>query len=144
MNILIAKPIVNEKFWVLTDGMNKVGNVIAGDSGFNIKINGSTSFVDSKEHIKNIEFQRIKKGKVKIPFDTYPTVGAIHNSVFDIRRKIHLYTKSMKSKCYHAAGWFNIKYGHSYTTELCPKYIFIQRYENNGPYHSVEDAKKHL
>ena len=44
---LIAKPVVKDQFWIVTDGNEKVGNVIADGSGFEVKLNGS------KTHFKN-------------------------------------------------------------------------------------------
>jgi len=37
---LIAKPVVKNQFWIVTDGTSKVGNVIADGSGFEVKLNG--------------------------------------------------------------------------------------------------------
>ena len=44
---LIAKPVVKNQFWIVTNGTEKVGNVIADGSGFEAKLNGS------KTHFKN-------------------------------------------------------------------------------------------
>ena len=38
---LIAKPVVKNQFWIVTDGKEKVGNVIADGSGFEVKLNGN-------------------------------------------------------------------------------------------------------
>ena len=42
MNMLIAKPVVKNQFWIVTDGHQKVGNIIASGSEFEVKINGTT------------------------------------------------------------------------------------------------------
>ena len=44
---LIAKPVVKNQFWIVTDGTEKVGNVLADGSGFEVKLNGN------KTHYKN-------------------------------------------------------------------------------------------
>ena len=36
---LIAKPVVKNQFWIVTDGNEKVGNVLADGSGFEVKLN---------------------------------------------------------------------------------------------------------
>jgi len=75
------------------------------------------------------------------PFAVFPTKGnKVFNSVLDIRRKLHLYTTSPKSKCYLAAGWFALKQTNEYSTILCPKYIFVQRYDYKGPFMTEEEA----
>ena len=40
MSELIAKPIIKNQYWVITDGTNKIGNVVADQNGFDVKING--------------------------------------------------------------------------------------------------------
>jgi hypothetical protein len=57
-----------------------------------------------------------------------------------VKRKIHVYTKSPKSKCYYAAGYFNVELNGEWQTIAMPKYIFIQRYEYNGPYTTLQEA----
>ena len=143
---LIAKPVVKDQFWIVTDGTEKVGNVIADGSGFEVKLNGSKAHFKNTNSIQkqtNIEFQTIKVDRTKkeVPFNEYPTTKKVFNSILDIKRKIHLFTKTQKSKCFHAAGWYIIFQGEEPTISFCPKYIFIQRYEYLGPYKTEDEAK---
>ena len=143
---LIAKPVVKDQFWIVTDGTEKVGNVIADGSGFEVKLNGSKAHFKNTNSIQkqtNIEFQTIKidKTKKEVPFNEYPTTKKVFNSILDIKRKIHLFTKTQKSKCFHAAGWYILFQGEEPTISFCPKYIFIQRYEYLGPYKTEDEAK---
>ena len=58
---LIAKPVVKNQFWIVTDGKEKVGNVIADGSGFEVKLNGSKSHFKNTTAIQkqiHIEFQQ--------------------------------------------------------------------------------------
>ena len=143
---LIAKPVVKDQFWIVTDGTEKVGNVIADGSGFEVKLNGSKAHFKNTNSIQkqtNIEFQTIKVDRTKkeVPFNEYPTTKKVFNSILDIKRKIHLFTKTQKSKCFHAAGWYILFQGEEPTISFCPKYIFIQRYEYLGPYKTEDEAK---
>ena len=143
---LTAKPIVKNQYWVVTDGEKKVGNVIAEGSGFNVKLNGHHTHYKNTSDIKRkarIEFQTLKtnKTKVELPFASYPTTGKIYNSMFDVKRKVHLYTKTAKSKCYHAAGYYVMNQNNGNEVVFCPKYIFIQRYRYIGPYKTEAEAK---
>ena len=143
---LIAKPVVKNQFWIVTDGNEKVGNVLADGSGFEVKLNGNkTHYKNTKsiERITNIKFENVTKFKTKqdIPFSDYPTTSRIFNSMLDVKRKLHLFTKTAKSKCYYAAGWYNIQQGQEKETIFCPKYIFIQRYPYDGPYKSESEAR---
>jgi hypothetical protein len=145
---LIAKPVVKNQFWIVTDGKEKVGNVIADGSGFEVKLNGNKTHYKNTNVIKkitNIEFEstkKVDKSTHNLPFKVYPTTSKVYNSILDIKRKIHLFTTSPNSKCYHAAGWYVINQGNDPTVTFCPKYIFIQRYPYQGPFKSEEDAKK--
>lgn len=146
---LRAKPIIKGEYWVITDGDKKVGNVIAEGSGFDVKIGNNIQHYNTTKAItkkEQIEFEVIKKNKdEKLPFDIFPTSSnRVYNSVLDVKRKLHLFTKTQKSKCYHAAGWFSIKQGSEFTTVFCPKYIFIQRYEYEGPFKTENEAKNSI
>jgi len=143
---LIAKPVVKNQFWIVTDGTAKVGNVIADGSGFEVKLNGNKTHFKNTNAIKkqtSIEFQqtKVEKTKKEIPFNEYPTTKKVYNSMLDIKRKIHLFTKTSKSKCYHAAGWYVMYQSEEPVVVFCPKYIFIQRYEYEGPYKTEDEAK---
>jgi hypothetical protein len=73
----------------------------------------------------------------------WPTdVSKTHNNVYDVQRKLHVYTKEPSSKCYYAAGWYNMNTEGEWTTELCPKYLFIQRYPYDGPYMTKKEAEQ--
>ena len=145
--ILIAKPVVKNQFWIVTDGKEKVGNVLADGSGFEVKLNGNKSHYKNTTAIKrktNIQFEsveKVNKSKHDLPFKAYPTTAKVFNSMLDIKRKLHLFTTGNKSKCYHAAGWFVIEQGNEKTTVFCPKYIFIQRYPYQGPFKTEIEAK---
>lgn len=143
MTALVAKPIVKNQYWVITNGKEKVGNVVASGAGFELKIHGATSYFDSTKTIQkntNIEFQTTQKQKKELAFPTYPTTSKVYNSILDVKRKLHLYTKTAKSKCYYAAGWFLVQQGSTFEPIFCPKYIFIQRYKYTGPYKTKSEA----
>lgn len=150
MKNLIAKPVIKNQFWIVTNGSEKVGNVLADGSGFEVKLNGSKShYKNTKaiERITNIKFENItnfKTDKKDIPFYDYPTTGKVYNSMLDVKRKLHLYTKAQKSKCYYAAGYYVVKQGVEEKVIFCPKYIFIQRYSYKGPYKTEHEAQNAL
>lgn len=146
---LVAKPVIKDQYWVVTDGSRKVGNVISDGSGFDVKLDGMLSHFDTTNDITKftkIRFQPTKTNKTKaqVPYPEYPTTSKVYNSVFDIKRKLHLFTKSQKSKCYHVAGWFVIKQNNTNQIIFCPKYIFVQRYKYLGPYKSENDANSQI
>lgn len=147
---LKAKPIIKGEYWVVTDGNRKVGNVISDGSDFALKMDNKIEhFASTKAIEKNaqIEFiKTIKTGELKKPaFAVFPTpAGKIHNSFYDIKRKLHIFTKTAKSKCYYAAGWFALKQSSDFEVVFCPKYIFVQRYDYIGPFKTEAEAKSSI
>lgn len=142
---LVAKPIVKGEYWVVTDGDKKVGNVVANGTGFDVKLNGSQAHFKSANDIKKktkIEFQTLKtnKEKINLPFANYPTTSKVYNSIFDVKRRLHLYTKTLKSKCYYAAGYYVMNQNGQNEVVFCPKYIFVQRYDYLGPFKTETEA----
>jgi len=149
MTELIAKPIVKDQYWVVTDGEKKVGNVQANNAGYEVLINGNVlqfnNTLDIKKKTK-IRFQPLKSNKTKaeMPYPEYPTASKIYNSMFDIKKKLHLFTKTKKSKSYHAAGWFVLNQNGNNEVVFCPKYIFIQRYDYQGPFKTESEANSRI
>jgi hypothetical protein len=143
---LIAKPIVKGEYWVVTDGDKKVGNVVATNSGYDVKLNGNFAHFKNTKAIEkqvNIEFEHIKKSsQSENPFGEFPTTSKVYNSILDIKRRLHVFTKSPKSKCYHVAGWFTITQGNEKSVVFCPKYIFVQRYPYQGPFKTKLEAQE--
>lgn len=142
---LIAKPIIKDQYWVVTDGQQKVGNVVADSNGYQVKVNGINARFDTAIDLQKktkINFQTIKlERNTEIPYSEYPTTKKVYNSILDIKRKLHLYTKTNKSKCYYAAGWFAINQNNHFEAIFCPKYIFIQRYPYYGPFKTQVEAE---
>ena len=145
---LIAKPVVKNQFWIVTDGTKKVGNVIAEGSGYEVKLNNKSEHYETTnaiEKFKKIKFEKLNTNPNENPlFNEFPTPAKVYNNVFDVKRKLHLFTETPKSKCYHAAGWFMIKQTDEFASIFCPKYIFIQRYEYSGPFKTESEAKSSI
>lgn len=149
MTELVAKPIVKDQFWVIKDGDKKVGNVLANNNGYELILNGNHVQFENQQAIKDkakIRFEPLKSNKTKVgmPYPQYPITGKTYNSIFDVKRKLHLFTKTKKSKCYYAAGWYVIDLNGVPQTQICPKYIFIQRYPYIGPFKTQEEANVHI
>jgi len=147
---LKAKPIIKNEYWVVTDGKRKVGNVIHEGSDYKVILDNTKETYTSTKQIeknKKIEFEKVEKvAKPENPtFAVYPTSNnRVYNNYYDVKRKLHIFTKTPKSKCYHVAGWFAIKQTDEYTTIFCPKYIFVQRYDYIGPFKTKEEVNSSI
>jgi len=145
MSELIAKPVVKNQFWIVTDGEKKVGNVTANHQGYGVQLNGTFIQFNNTDEIKKttkIRFEPLKSNKTKaeLPYPEYPRPARTCNSLFDIKRGLHLFTKTKKSKCQYAAGWFVMDQNSMKQVVFCPKYIFIQRYPYQGPFKTEAEA----
>lgn len=142
---LIAKPIIKNELWVITDGSNKIGNVQHTSNGYDVKVGNRSAHFDTTDTIENVAeiiFQTPeKKSKTKqLPYATWPVSGKTYNDMYDVKRKLHVYTKSKLSKCYYVAGYFRLFMNDTWQTVFCPKYIFVQRYQYRGPFFTKEQA----
>lgn len=143
-----AKPVVNDRYWILKQGDRKIGQAEADDSGITIKIQGkSTRYTTIRMagRAADIEFELVPKvTAIKTnQVHGYDAKGKIFNPVWDVKHRLPLYTKDSKSKSWFAAGWYAIKQHRKWKIVHCPKLIALQRYTFSGPFHSKQEAEEH-
>jgi hypothetical protein len=146
---IIAKPVIDKQFWILQEDENKVGNIEACAGGYQIKINnqvvGQYKTIKMLERNVDIHFEAMPKVEKKKPpthsVHGYPTAGRVYNPMWDVPQKLPVYTKSNKSRSWHAAGWYTVKKGRHWAAMQDPKLIVLQRYPYQGPYHTKEEAE---
>ena len=145
---LVAKPVIDNEFWILKDNDRKVGNVEACAGGYQVRLyNQVTQFktIRMAAQRANIQFEsapKIINHKVTIDHvHGYPVQGNVYNPMWNVSQQLPVYTQTAKSKSWIAAGWYQVKKGRSWQTVLAPKLIMLQRYSYTGPYHSKEAAE---
>jgi hypothetical protein len=67
-----------------------------------------------------------------------------HNGMYDIKRKLPMFTKSNDSKSLYCAGYYVIKFEKGWVKSFCPKLITLQRYEYKGPFKTELEMKQVL
>lgn len=143
----VAKPVVKNKYWIVEEGGNKVATIQAIEEGGYAYVhdNQRERFASIKLISKkyNIEFTKAdKSGNTKThTVYGYPCQGKSYNEVYDVARRLPIYTKSAKSRSFFCAGYYLIKYGNNWIKEYCPKLITLNRYEHQGPFKSESEAK---
>jgi hypothetical protein len=146
--MIIAKPVIDKKFWILQKDNEKVGNIEATAGGFQVTINNQ---VEQYRSIRmaaqraNIMFETgIKLSKPDVHLvHGFPASGRVYNPVWDVPNQLPLYTKSNKSKSWFAAGWYLVKKSRKWKVVQDPKLILLERYSYHGPFHSNESAKEY-
>ena len=148
--MLVAKPVIDNEFWILQENNRKVGNVEACAGGYQVKINNQVAqfkTIRMAAQRANIEFEpAVKLSKPKATMDQvhgYPVSGRVHNPMWDVTQQLPVYTKTAKSKSWFAAGWYSVRRGRAWSTILAPKLIMLQRYTHAGPFHSETQANDH-
>ena len=71
----------------------------------------------------------------------YPTSCKPYNAVYDVRRKLPLFTKSDQSKSLYCAGYYTIRFEKGWVKSFCPKVITIERNDHKGPFKTELEMK---
>jgi hypothetical protein len=148
MTTRIAKPVVKNKFWVVEDHGQKVATIQARDDGGFVYVHDEQrEFFPSVKVLKqkyNIKFSTPDK-KQKVQTNQvygYPITGKAYNEVYDIKRRLPIYTKTEKSKSQYCAGYYLLLLNNSWSKTFCPKSISVNRYQYLGPFRSQEEMLK--
>lgn len=145
--MLIAKPVIDKKFWILQRDNEKVGNVEATENGYQVKINNqieeykTIKMVEQRVNVQFESFKKIKAQPVTNRVYDYTAKGKAYNITWNVQHKLPLFTKSRASKSYHAAGWYLLKQFAEWEVVQDPKFILLQRYPYKGPYHTKEEVE---
>lgn len=150
MTEIHAKPIVDGKFWIVEENGEKVATLhkkennkfvlssAQGEVMFNKKDDLTRQF-GSDFFLKSIKVTVTKTDANEC--HGFPTSVAPYNAMYDVRRKLPLFTKSNTSKSLFCAGYYIIRFNKLWLKSLCPKLITLERYEYQGPYKTEADMK---
>lgn len=147
--MILAKPVIADRYWILKKDNHKVGEIEAGDNGYTVKIQNSVKRYTTIKMLgreANIEFVPAKTATVTATNQAYgyDTGTQVFNVLWDVKHKLPLFTKENNSKSWFAAGWYSIKQHKNWKSILNPKLITLQRYAYQGPFHSKEQANERL
>lgn len=145
--MLIAKPVIDKKFWILQQNDEKVGNVEACAGGYQVRLNNQISQYKTIRMVEQRTGVRFEPPMIRTrPRSSathlvhgYPTASRVHNPVWDVPHALPLYTKTAKSRSWFAAGWYQVKKGRKWKTVQDPKLIVLQRYPYHGPFYSTQE-----
>ena len=142
---LIAKPIVDNQYWILQQDNQKIGNIQAGPDGYQVTILDQVSnyktipMVRKKARIQFVPAEKVSK-PVNDQVHGYDTGCRAFNGMWNVQMKLPLFTKQSKSKSWFAAGWYCVKQHKSWKVVRNPKLIALERYPYQGPFHTKEEA----
>ena len=143
MEQTLIQTIVENKCWIVTNQGKKIGTVMSIDT------KGGVVFVQDGKREKfgsiaslmtkyNFNFKNSAQHTTELKNEFFlfgfPCSSEPFNSVIDARKKLPLYTTSKKSKKFHAAGYYYVKYKEVWHLEFCPKLLTLSRHEFIGPF----------
>lgn len=148
--MLQAKPIVPNKFWIVEKNGQKVGT-LRRDKDFVLTVeNKNARFPDEATLLARAKIsfgnlvEVVEEPKRQHDVHGYPCKSEPHNDIFDVKRKLPLYTKTPKSQSFYCAGYYIIKFDQGWVKSYCPKLITLGRNEYKGPYKDRLEMQEQL
>ena len=142
---LLAKPVVKNKCWVVEKDGEKYGSILANDYEV-VLVHGN-----QRERFSNL---KMLKDRYNIVLDSaspakinntttsdvygYPCQGRARNILWEVQKKLPLYTRDAKSKSFFCAGYYVVKLNNIWEGAFCPKLITLNRYPFQGPFNTSE------
>lgn len=148
-----AKPIVEGKFWIVEQNGEKIGTLHKKENNrFMLSGKDGSSFFGKKEEILKAFGKNFFDTKITTTISTqeirdvhgYPTSCYPYNPMYNVQKKLPLFTKSSDSKSLYCAGYYTIRFDKGWVKSFCPKLITIERYENRGPFKTEIEMKQVL
>ena len=150
---LHAKAIIDDKFWIVEQNGVKFATLRKNEENKFIMSNENGITVYQSESALKKTFGNdfftvriIKEAENAEPNEVhgFPTSVRPHNAMYDITKKLPLFTKSSDSKSLYCAGYYTIKFEKGWVKSFCPKLITLQRYEYRGPMKTELEMKQVL
>jgi hypothetical protein len=142
MSELVAKPVVKNKFWVVEESGQKIATIQARDDGGFVYVHDNErEYFPTLKNLKkkyDIKLNTLSQKKLSNQNHIYgfPIQGKAYNVVYDVIRKLPIYSKTAKSRSLFCAGYYLIDYNGVWSESFCPKNITISRYSYHGPFNS--------
>jgi hypothetical protein len=153
MTIIHAKPIIDNKFWIVEKDGEKFATLRKDEENRFVMSNSTGIAIYKNKTDLTRQFGKeffvakiVKEIKNNNPLEIhgFPCSVIPHNSMYDIQRKLPLFTKSEDSKSHYCAGYYIIRFDKGWVKSFCPKLITLQRYPYQGPFKTEIEMKQVL
>lgn len=148
-----AKTILKNKYWIVEDDNTKLGTLSFDNEKYIFSNKNETQFFADEKELKNkfgvsftwkeSEFV-VQEKQEQYDINGYPTGVKPFKCVYDVKKKISLFSKSEKSESLYCAGYFILKFPKGWTKAFCPKLVTIEQYEYQGPFKNLIEMKQAL
>jgi hypothetical protein len=153
MTELHANPIIENKFWIVEKNGIKFATlrkdeenrfVMSNEQGFEIYQNKESLVKKYGKDFFRVKIVKEAADSEENEVHGFPTMTTPHNTMYDVRKKLPLFTKSSDSKSHYCAGYYIIKFDKGWVKSFCPKLITLQRYPYQGPFKTQLEMKQIL
>lgn len=150
MNIK-AKPIVDGKFWIIEENGEKIGVLHKKENNqFMLSTKGTEKYFSKKDELTKLFGKEFFQSRINSTVSTsvskdvygYPSSSVPYNTLFNVLKKLPLFTKSKSSKSLYCAGYYTIKFEKGWVKSFCPKLITIERYNYRGPFRTELEMRQ--
>ena len=147
-----AKPILKNKFWIVEKDGERIGTLSKQeDKRYMYSCStGTDYFTDIKAFNNYIGGLSFDKATISDGSNTtkeihgFSTSSTPYNVMYNVQKKLPLFTKSKKSKSLYCAGYFIIRFDKGWVKSFCPKLITVERYETEGPFKTDLEMRQQL
>ena len=150
---LKAKPVLKDRFWIVENDQERIGTLSWNDDRYMFSSKIETCFFDNVRQIKKkfgtelvwtdvTDSQTVTSENFFV--HKFPTSVKPYNTMYDVKRKLPLFTKSEKSKSAYCAGYYIIRFDKGWVKSFCPKLITVERYETKGPFKTELEMRQEL
>ena len=144
--MILAKPVLENQYWILKKDNRKIGQLEVAENGnCTIRINDNVvqyKTIKMAREAVNIAFEPPEKATPAPANIVYGhnVEGMVYNPLWDVKRRLPLFTRDTKSKSWFAAGWYRVRQHRKWKMIQHPKLISLERYDYQGPFNSKEEA----
>jgi hypothetical protein len=145
-----AKPVLEDKFWIMEKDGVRVGTLTVNEDKYMFSGSDGVRFFDNKRQLERklgktvFEIKEHFTSNIEKNVHGYPTSCEPYNPMYDVKRKLPLFTKSEKSKSLYCAGYYIIHFDKGWVKSFCPKLITVERYETKGPFKTELEMRQEL
>ena len=148
---LMAKPVLADKFWIVEKDGEKVGTIRTNEKGVTLTVGSQNHAFSKLEELvqkMSVTFtdkQIVKQDKKEFEVHGFPCKTEPYNAIFDLKRKLPLYTKTENSQSFFCAGYYVIHWEDgNHSPAYNPKLITLSRYTYEGPFKTKLEMKETL
>lgn len=145
-----AKEIIKNKFWIVEDEGVKFGTISLNEDQYILSTPTGTKFYHTERQLTKALDKKLSWTDLEITETAakevhgYATNSIPFNPMYDVKRKLPLFTKSDKSKSLYCAGYYIIQFEKGWVKSFCPKLITVERYTTKGPFKTEIEMRQEL